>query len=384
MANKWLGVAPPPGSPQDMNKPRTYGGTKTSGGYSSSGFGLGKTIGSAVAGAGGAIVGSALDLGVNYLSSEISGRVSEKYQKRAEERADARNRLMLLDQPSLTAEGRRRAGLNPYGDAVLPGMTSQSTPDTSPGSAGQSAETFSKYARLSFDEQVALARLENEKKVADSQANLNNANAESVVSEESRNKTRFPVELYGLKLSNALSEFNYDTAVDQAPWILERLKNDIEYQKWEIRNAEKDHSIKEETINEKKENIKNMEMSRGLIEAQTALAKSDVSLNDAQKKLFQEQTGLANAQKQYTRLEVKEMYESLLANLRSGYYTTLAKSSVSRLEYEIEKNARTLWDKPDDESGLWYVGNFLWNIQNCLTLSAGASASSGARVVTKK
>lgn len=319
------------------------------------------------------------NLAFDALGSYIGGTINEHFAKRSEERADKRNRDLLLDQPGITAEGRRMAGLNPYGDAVLPGMSAQSSVD----SGNIASSSFVDAQKLTIDEQIALARLQNESLVAESQADKNFAEADATRGKESRDVEMFPVSLYGMRLSNELKEFDYSQAIQKAPLILRQLEKDIEYQEWQIVNAEKDSSIKDETINEKRENVLNLQATRGLIKAQEMLAYSGISLNKAQKALFEEQKGLVNAEKQFTRLQVKDLFETVKANMASGYYKSYSEQSIKRLSYELEKFGRTLWDAPDDSTIWWYLGNALWNIQNCLTLSGSSSISTGSRVVTR-
>ena len=330
--------------------------------------------------AGKTLIGDAYDYWLTGQYKKQHGQIEEHFAKRSEERADARNRQLLIDQPGLTALGRARAGLNIAGEGSLPGMTAQSNVDTSSAPDG----TFSQRQAVLQQMRVQEQQLRNETIVAESQANKNNAEADAARGGEKRAQERFPVEMYGLQLSNELNAFEYDQAKQKAPYILKQLENDIEYQEWQIINASKDAELKDATLQEKRETILNLQTTRGLIKAQEILAFSNVSLNEEQKELFKVQTGLVNAQKEYTRLECKDLYETITNNLKNGVYENLSKSTSQRLSYELERSARTLWDKPDDASTWWYLGNFFWNIQNCLTLSGSASASSGARVVTKK
>lgn len=344
------------------------------------------------------IVDWILNLGGNLLQAAGLGFVQDFFNKRsmnaqedanvrAENRANAEYDRRLADMreyndPSAVSQRLLKAGVNPL-SAFVNGGFEHSPSVSAPSPTGVSGQSNSLGG---------LSGLSNLLQVG-SRVSLNDAQTIAALGAESRNVQRFPVELYGLELANALNKFSYDEAVKQAPYILAKLIGDVEYQEQALGNLRKQGDLTDVEIKEHEENILNLQSTRGLIKAQELLALSGVPLNESQRNLFiaqtateKERTGLVESQKRYSRMECKEFYDVLRARLGSDYYKNITKAESGRLSYELEKAARTLWDKPENSSDWWYFGNLLWNIQNCLTLSASGSvsSSSGSRVVTKK
>lgn len=136
------------------------------------------SIGAYFANLGMSAVSSAIDTGVGLAGSYYRGKIDEHYAKRSEDRMDKRNRDLIRDTPLLSAEGRRRAGLNPYGDPTLPGMSSASKVDTST----PSPNSFLKAQQLTLDERIAVRQLENE--TLEAEARVRNLNADSAYKED--------------------------------------------------------------------------------------------------------------------------------------------------------------------------------------------------------
>lgn len=327
------------------------------------------------------IGGAVANFGFDTLGAIVGGHINDYYSRKAEQRADARYRDLLRDTPRLIVESRRAAGLNPYGDAVLPGQVAQSTPDTSPVSSG----AFSRSRGDTLEEQLAIAKIENDTLVSQATADKLEAEADSLRGNEQRATERFPVELYGLKLANDLTNFEYEQARVKAPLILRQLEADIAYKQQMLANAIKDGTLKEDEHLKMQEEIKNLQVTRANIKAQELLAYSNIKLNDVQLDLFKQQTETEEARTLLTQREARELLYEISGKLQAGSYYDVPKSEQSRLAYELERYERTLWDKPDDEGFMWYVTNFLWNLQNCLTLSGSAStsASTGSRTIIK-
>lgn len=196
--------------------------------------------------------------------------------------------------------------------------------------------------------------------------------------------TRFPVELYGKELSNLLTEFEYDHAKEKAPLILNELGLRIDEIQQEISNLKADENLKVAELDIKQQELLNLCATESLIKAQQVLAWADISLTNAQIALFSQQLETEAARTMYTKAEAEELYNLVKSRLETGYYDSITKAEAERLLKEAEKVARTLWERPDDSTRWWYVGNFFWNLQNCLTLSGSASTSTGSRVVTKR
>lgn len=136
------------------------------------------SIGAYFANLGMSAVSSAVDTGVGLAGSYFGGKIDEYYAKRSEDRMDKRNRDLIRDTPLLSVEGRRRAGLNPYGDPTLPGMSSASNVDTS----NPSPNSFLKAQQLTLDERIAVRQLENE--TLEAEARARNLNADSAYKED--------------------------------------------------------------------------------------------------------------------------------------------------------------------------------------------------------
>ena len=235
-------------------------------------------------------IATPVDLLTQKVSQEITGSVNEKYQKRSEERADKRNRQMLLDQPMLTAEGRRRAGLNPYGDAILPGFSGQSQIDTSTGSnLGNTLEGIMANDRLRLDEAIAVKKLQNETKIANSQANLNDANAERARGLEGRDD-----EMHGYKIKEIVAKTNNEYLKGrilscQAELAEYTLPNEMALSDDELVKSR--NLINEQianilltnvTIEEKRASIVELQARASYLSAQKALADVGVHLTQAQ------------------------------------------------------------------------------------------------------
>lgn len=210
-------------------------------------------------------INAGLNVGAKFLDYWLAGkaqertaRLSDKYQQLAEERADKRNRELLMDQPFLSAEGRRKAGLNPYGDVVLPGMSGASSIATD----APAMPSFLDAQRLTLDGYVALKQLENDSKVANAEVNLKGAQAENIRGDEERADALHSIELDvkeqtrdNLKLQNAYQTmFNQEysdlaeTRKELAEYNLQTLKDAHALNEKLIINAGKDSSIKDAEI----------------------------------------------------------------------------------------------------------------------------------------
>lgn len=126
-----------------------------------------------------------------------SGAVNTLFNRFSEERADDRNRKMLLDQPGITVEGRRRAGLNPYGDATLPGMSTASSIDSSL----PNSRTLNEIVALE-ELEIAKQQLVNDTIVAQSTAAKNNAEAQHTSGTEQRDSEKHSITVKGMELKN--------------------------------------------------------------------------------------------------------------------------------------------------------------------------------------
>lgn len=212
------------------------------------------------------------DVGSSVFGSLVGGYISEHFNKRSEQRADERNRKMLVDQPGLTAEGRRRAGLNPYGDATIPGMQGQSQTDTT-SLLGTGA--FSQVA-------IATKQLENDTLVAQSQANLNNAEADRVRGQEFRDVDLHPLqkELVELgveekKISNYVAAATADTTIAMSQQQLSNMYREGVLLIEDIYNTQMD-------TQEKAAKIKDIESQIMYREVQAELAKANINLTYAE------------------------------------------------------------------------------------------------------
>lgn len=217
MATQCNGVAPSVGEPQIVKTPES--GYYTSGAASNDASvkftdGLdGAVLGAQLAGAPGAVIGYGLDMGATYLMNKQQAKLSDEYAQKAEARADARTRALIRDQPSLTAEGRRQAGLNPYGDATIPGVQGQSSIDTKADTSmlGRSSQSYATLVGTQLQQQ----QVANETLLAESQANRNNAEAERLRGQEGRDTEGWSHQLQLLigkvnnqELKNSLLEFD--------------------------------------------------------------------------------------------------------------------------------------------------------------------------------
>lgn len=163
-------------------------------------------------------VGSAINTAVGLAGSYFGGKIDEYYAKRSEDRMDKRNRALLVDTPSLTAEGRRKAGLNPYGDPTLPGMSSASNIDTS----NPSPDSFIKAQQLTLQERIAVQQLENE--TLEATARARNLDADSAYKEDLLEHEMPLMEWLGKQAaaSRDLSSAKYyDELADQAHLLAE-------------------------------------------------------------------------------------------------------------------------------------------------------------------
>lgn len=159
---------------------------------------------------GSSLVSTAVDTALNTGKQFVSGFVNDYFARRAEKRMYERNRSLIAETPSLQVEGRRKAGLNPYDleGAQLPGMSAQSD-------VRASASDLSHPATL--NNLMAFERLDLDRLVAESTANRNNAEADRLRGQESRDVALFPkveetylVDIAGKKLSN-----DYQTIVNR-------------------------------------------------------------------------------------------------------------------------------------------------------------------------
>lgn len=163
-------------------------------------------------------VGSAINFGVGVLGAEIGGRINEKFAIRSEQRADKRNRSLILDTPSLNVKGRLRAGLNPYGDPTMPGMSSASDVDTS----SVASDAFYNAQRMSLEERIAVRQLENE--TLEATARARNLDADSAYKEDLLEHEMPLMEWLGKQAaaSRDLSSAKYyDELADQAHLLAE-------------------------------------------------------------------------------------------------------------------------------------------------------------------
>lgn len=227
------------------------------------------------------ILSSGANLAFGTIGSIIGAEISDRYNKKAEERMDKRNRQLILDTPTLTTQGRRRAGLNPYGEPILPGMSSQSSTDTSDVAPG----AFYNAQQLTLQERIAMRQLENETTVAQSQANRNNAEADRLRGQEGRDTEKFMDELLGVRLSNQLKQVQIDTEEfllnfnkEKAPIELENLRK-----MGEKIFAETQELISQDLLNEEQIKIAQQEISK--LVAQTMLINMQINLTESNIKL---------------------------------------------------------------------------------------------------
>lgn len=220
------------------------------------------------------LVGAKLgDMAIGAAGAYIGGAINDHYQKMSEERSDVRNRKLLVDQPGLTAEGRRRAGLNPYGDATLPGMSGQSSVSTD--------NVFASTGRLT---EMAIARqqLENETLVAQSQARLNDANADAARGGESRAIDLHPLQIELIELgieektiSNYVAAATADTNIAMTQQQLSNMYREGMLLIEDIYNTQAD-------TQEKFAKIKDIQSQIMYREVQAELAKANITLTYAQ------------------------------------------------------------------------------------------------------
>lgn len=290
-----------------------------------------------------------LDLGFQAGSQYISGAISERYQKRAEERADARYRQLLSDQPSLTVEARRRAGLNPYGDAVLPGMVAQSSPDTSPSDVGTSFSNMMDSRRFSFDQQLALSQLSNDTVVAQSVANKNNAEADRARGLETRDVQSFGAQM-DILLENVTSEKLRNRILACDAELREyTLQNDKFMSDTELEAAQ--YAIDEQLSNidlidaavaEKEQIVKNLQEQYLTYELQRKLMKAQIKLTNVQVQEVCKNIRLMSAQE----LVAKSQYK---INLEEADKVKALIAQIEAETAEIPANARNLrWSRRFD------------------------------------
>lgn len=215
------------------------------------------------------LVGAGINLAFGALGSEIGASISDRYNQKSEERMDKRNRALLLDTPRLTAEGRRRAGLNPYGDPILPGMSSQSSVDSS----NVAPDAFYRSQQMTLQERVAMRQLENETLVAESQANRNNAEADRLRGQEGRDVELFPTivrnaiaNAVGQEKANEYQEVvNYvanmtaEDKVSESRYSVSILKENLSIARETLKNLEKDGKLKDEELNIMKNQVSLLE-----------------------------------------------------------------------------------------------------------------------------
>lgn len=250
------------------------------------------------------------------------------------------------------ADRLRAQGLNPL-SAISQGVTSVSASMAAPNAFSGPLSNLGNY-------------LSNE--LTSSQIDLNKQNF-------TQSAERFPVSLYGEKLSNMLNEFEYNEAQKRAPLILEELSKRIEKTEQEITNLKSDDALKVADLANKEQELLNLRATESLIKAQEVLANAGVALNNAQIGFYNEQTKTQEWATQYTKAEAEDLANHVISRLESGFYATVSDAESKRIAGELKKLQRVLWDRPDDSTVFWYVGNLFWNIQNCLTLSASGSAS---------
>ena len=254
-----------------------------------------------------------LNMGFNAVGSVIGGAVSNYYNKQAEARADARYRDLLRDTPKITADARRSAGLNPYGDAVLPGQVAQSTPDTS--SVGQ--DSFQRATAQTLEELVAMKHLENETLVAKSQANLNDANAERARGQEFRDTDTH-------QLSKRLLELGVDEKTISNYVAAATAENEIAMSSQQLTNMYREGMLLIEDIanrsmdtQEKKANIDNIYSEIMYREVQAELARANINLSYAEVEQCFANISLMSAQ------ELVELSEGKLNEERANHIKSL-------------------------------------------------------------
>lgn len=264
--------------------------------------------------AGKTLVGDAYDYWLTGKYKKQEGQINEHFAKRSEERADARNRQLLIDQPALTALGRARAGLNIAGEGALPGMTAQSSVDTSSVPEG----TFTQREAVLQQMRVQEQQLENETIVAQSQANKNNAEADAARGGEKRASELhgFEVELKSIgvsdaKVNNFINIATRDTKIAMTNQELNNLVSEGVLLISDIVNRDADTELKmaliqdtysqmayrevQSSLAEAKINLTNAEIEQcfaniNLLSAQELVALSDGKLKEEQAKQIKEHT----------------------------------------------------------------------------------------------
>lgn len=223
--------------------------------------------------------------GVDLGAQIASGYISDYFNQRSENRADERNRRLIKDTPQLQVEGRRKAGLNPYTleGAQLPGMSAQSTTDTS--SNSDFLNDLMMQERFALDREMAEADIDLKR------ADAEKARADAAASRgtEARNQEKWPVELRKLYAETQSSEAK--AFVDMNTKDMEVAMTGQELRNLILKGEEsiRDIWLKETDIEKRNAEILDIYSQMMYREVQAELAKSQISLNYSQvQKVFAE------------------------------------------------------------------------------------------------
>ena len=262
--------------------------------------------------AGKTLVSDAYDYWLTGQYQKQAGRIEEHFAKRSEERADARNRKLLIDQPSLSALGRARAGLNIAGEGTLPGMSAQSAVDTSSSPEG----TFSQREAVLQQMRVQDKQLENDTLVAQSQANKNNAEAEALRGGEKRAGELHPLEVElkkigvsDAKINNFINIATRDTKIAMTNQELNNLVSEGVLLISDIVNRDADTELKMALIEDTYSQIAYREVQARLAESKINLTEAEVKQCFANIRLLSAQELVALSEGKLTEAQAEQIKE---------------------------------------------------------------------------